>query len=155
MQFATDRGGPYPVTVVLPPEELLRPHPISQVEAEEIQRSLTGGFHEGKASFPLPPALRADTEGVPKKVLQTANLAWVSSPAEWQEEGRAMFAALLRRKKSGDRVGGSGRMVVQVSLEEGDEMLALQVNCDDAMMSATFLNMLKRGLASSQVPRTL
>ncbi|KAM3576770.1 hypothetical protein VYU27_001364 [Nannochloropsis oceanica] len=155
LQFATDRGGPYPVTVVLPPEELLRPHSVSQAEAEEIQRSLTGGFHEGKASFPLPPALRADTGGVPNKVLQAANLAWVSSPAEWQEEGRAIFAALLHRKKSGGRVGESERIVVQVSIEEGGEMLTLKVNCDDAMMSATLLNVLKQGLASLQAPQTL
>lgn len=152
LQFATDRGGPYPVTVVLPPEELLRPHPVSQAEADGIQRSLTGGFHEGKASFALPAALRADTASVPTKVLQAANLAWVSSPACWREEGRALFAALLRRKKSG---GGSERMVVQVSLEGGGEMLTLQMNCDDAMISATLLDVLKRGLASSHVPRTL
>ena len=153
LHFVSDRGGPYPVTVALPPEELLRPHVVSEAEAEKIQGSLGGGFQNGKASFALPTALREDLDGVPDKVLQAANLAWVSSPSRWQTEGTAVFAALLRKKKGGGGGLGSERMVVQVSLD--DDTLTLEVCSDDAMMSATMLEVLKRGLASSHPVRRL
>lgn len=154
LQFSTDRGGPYVVTVVLPPEESLLPHPVSSSEAEAIQRSLLGGFHESKASLSLPMALCDDPDSVPRKVLQTANLAWVSSLDRWQEERVALFASLLWRREDDER-DRRGRMVIQISLDGNGGRLKLQVNCDDAVMSATLLEVLKKGLVRSEAPRSL
>jgi hypothetical protein len=154
LQFVTDRGGPFPVNVVLPPEELLWKGGVGgygEGEVVEIQKALTGGFHEGKAVCGLPGGV--GVEEVPEKVLQVVNVRMVSSGERWKEERVALFAALLRKKRSGG--AGNERVVLQVSMDEKEEVVRIQVNCDDAMMSATLVDVLKKGLANPHPPRRL
>lgn len=146
----------------------MRPHSIPVAEAMNLQKTL-GGFHECKASFPLMEAEGEEEEGgiakiLPHKVLQSANLSWLSSTETWTEDGVALFSALLPKDKkkastsATAAVAGSDRVIVQVSLETGscqEKKVVLQVNADDAMLSASLLDVLKRGIASPHPVRTV
>ena len=49
----------------------------------------------------------------------------------------------------------SERVVAKVALNPDSHAITLQLNCDDAIMSATLLNVVKRGVLSPHMPRTL
>lgn len=60
----------------------------------------------------------------------------------------ALFSGLVKKKTLSERV------VVRVAVDESDTV-TLQLNCDDALFSATLLDVIKRGLASPHPPRSL
>lgn len=66
----------------------------------------------------------------------------------WEKEKVAFFASVSKKKG-----GTMERIVAQISLD--NNKLTLQLNCDDAMMSATLLDVVKRGLSSSHPVRAL
>jgi hypothetical protein len=156
LQIVTDRGQ-YPATLPVPPEELLRPQPsVSLEEAASWQRALVG-IHECKASVALPPAqagAKAEAEAeaeaearlasLPDAVLQAANIALVSPRARWAESGAATFAARAR---------AGGRVVVQLEASGSRDAgpapsVSLRVQSDDAMLSASLLEVLRRAVAA-------
>ena len=116
-------------------------------QPQQTQRSL-GGFHAAKSTFSLPPGL--DLSSIPDKVLQSANLSLITSMSLWEKEKVAYFASLSKKKTT-----GGGRIVAQVSLEPSSQKLTLQMNGDDAMMSATLHDVVKRGLTSTHPIRAL
>lgn len=146
LQIVTDRGQ-YPATLPVPHEELLVPQPPPTLaEAQAWQRAL-GGIQECRAAVAL-----EEGEGllasVPDRVLQAANLALVSAPAHWAEGGSAMLAAKAR---------AGGRVVVQLEATTGEgegegspsASVSLRVQADDAMLSASLLEALRRALTAA------
>lgn len=132
----TDRGT-YPITLPIPPEELLRPTPsLGQEEAGAWQRAL-GGIHESRASVPWPAEDEERLMALPDKVLQAAHLSLVSARAQWAEAGKATFAARAR---------AGGRLVAQLEAVAG--AVSLRVQADDAMLSASLLEVLRRAVAA-------
>lgn len=79
---------------------------------------------------------------LPDAVLRAARLALVSPRAQWAEAGRATFAARARAE---------GRVVVQVEVGAGGGgEVSLRVQADDAMLSASLLEVLRRAVAAGR-----
>ena len=125
------------MTLPIPPEELLRPTPsLGPEEARAWQRAL-GGIHESRARVPWPAKDEAGLAALPEEVLQAAQLSLVSPSAQWAEGGHATFAARAR---------AGGRVVVQLEAAAGGVLLRVQA--DDAMLSASLLEVLRRAVAA-------
>jgi hypothetical protein len=61
----------------------------------------------------------------------------------------AYFSGLLKKKSMSERV------LARVTIEAGTQSVTLSLHCDDALLSATLLDVFKRVLASPHSPRPL
>ena len=95
------------------------------------------GFNEGSAKFTLGAGRFAR---VPTTVLEAVNVMPVTSEAEWQDEGEGKWAGSITKGAVPERV------LVTVKAEEGSGAGVVKVQCDDAMMTAALVGVLKKAL---------
>jgi hypothetical protein len=80
---------------------------------------------------------------VPDKILQAAHVALVTPRSAYEDTGVAFFSGLVKKRNVSERV------VARLNVDKTAGSATIQVNCDDAMLSATLLDVLKRGVNSS------
>jgi hypothetical protein len=125
-------GGSFPLAVVPPAGELVRPAMMSEPEFLAKQAGL-GGMHECKSAFASASAAMAAG-----RVVQMCNLAVVASAADFASSGTARFA--------GETLQGSQQLLVTITANFASGQGVVQVNCADPMFGSSVAGFIAAGL---------
>jgi len=131
-------AGTYSATLSLPLEETIRPSAMSVDNFVSAAKALQG-FNEGKGKFTLG---SGGFERVPTTVLETVNVMPVTSEAAWQDEGEGKWAGSITKGAMPERV------LITVSADKSTGSGTATVNCDDAMITAALVGVLKKALSA-------
>jgi len=123
--------GLFPTVLHVPVQELLAPLPLTEEAFAAAGLSL-GGFNEASAKVTLAPPLAA----LPEKVTQVANFYSVAGAGTL---GAGSWAAT---SVSGQRV------FLSIKVDATSLAGAVIVKCDDPMLAATLLDVIKKGLSA-------
>eukprot|EP00613_Pedinella_sp_CCMP2098_P062861 CAMPEP_0171985902 /NCGR_PEP_ID=MMETSP0993-20121228/274595_1 /TAXON_ID=483369 /ORGANISM="non described non described, Strain CCMP2098" /LENGTH=1194 /DNA_ID=CAMNT_0012638793 /DNA_START=69 /DNA_END=3654 /DNA_ORIENTATION=- len=123
--------GLFPTVLHVPVQELLAPLPLTEEAFAAAGLSL-GGFNEASAKVTLAPPLAA----LPEKVTQVANFYSVAGAGTL---GAGSWAAT---SVSGQRV------LLSIKVDATSLAGAVIVKCDDPMLAATLLDVIKKGLSA-------
>jgi hypothetical protein len=128
-------AGLYPATLVVPAAELLRPLLLTSADFTAAQKALSGFNESTSKAVSLGPA-----EGLHAKLLAAANLTLVADPVS-AAGGIGQWAGAI--------LGGGARVLVTVkgAVAGSGATGSVTVNCDDAMLAATLLDVVKKSVA--------
>mmetsp|Transcript_49205 Transcript_49205/g.67077 ORF Transcript_49205/g.67077 Transcript_49205/m.67077 type:complete len:657 (+) Transcript_49205:35-2005(+) len=135
LEIRTERGI-YPATFNVPQEELICPMVLDIAGFDAASKSL-GTFNMAKSSVSFP----NDTavEEVPRRICETINVAQVTE-SDWEISGKGMWAGVLHTGVNQERV------LVMVTLDQAKTTGSLSLFCDNAMLTATLSNVLKKAI---------
>ena len=125
-------AGSFPVAVVPPAGELVRPAMMSESEFLAKQAGL-GGMHECKSAFASTNAAMA-----PGRIVSMCNVGVVASMADFTSSGTARFA--------GETLQGSQQLLVTISANVTSGQGVVQVNCADPMFGSSLAGFIAAGL---------
>jgi len=131
----TDRGR-FPIVLKAPLGELLKPTPMSDEVFKQKQQQM-GGMQEAncKVKVSTDPT---SFQGLPKRVLRSANVAITIGSTSWTQSGVCRFV--------GRRVGSSASILFSVEVSPSTGSGLVRVNCESAMLSTTFLRTLRKAV---------